>query len=321
MNRIIPSFALALVLGSVNLTAQTSQKMEDLFKSMTNRDAAIEEYCRANKLFNVQATPEGIYYIVEQEGVGAKPAAGQYVKVHYTGTLLNGNKFDSSKDRNQPFMFMLGQGKVIQGWDKGIPLFAPGGKGKLLLPASLAYGNRAMGNSIPANSPLIFDIEVLSAMTTAEYQAEQAAENERRQKEAAAKEAAQVQIERKVIDEYAAKHGLTIKSTPSGLCYVIDQQGDGPKVEPGKTAIVHYTGTLTDGTKFDSSRDRNQPFPVTVGQNRVIKGWEEGLTLFNKGGKGTLLIPSTLGYGAYGAGGVIPANAVIIFDIEIVDVK
>jgi peptidylprolyl isomerase len=120
----------------------------------------IDEYVAAKKL-DVKTTESGIRYIMEKEGTGNAPNDGDVVNVHYTGTLLDGTKFDSSLDRNEPFSFPLGQGRVIAGWDQGVKLFKKGGKGKLIIPSPLAYGERPMGPSIPANSVLIFEIELL----------------------------------------------------------------------------------------------------------------------------------------------------------------
>ena len=109
--------------------------------------------------------------------------------------------------------------------------------------------------------------------------------------------------------------------TESGLGYKMIKEGAGVQAKNGKTVSVHYTGKLTDGTKFDSSHDRNQPIEFILGKGRVIKGWDEGILYLKVGGKATFIIPSHLAYGERGAGGVIPPNATLIFDVELMDVK
>ena len=107
-------------------------------------------------------TESGLKYIVVKEGKGKKAKVGQAVQVHYTGWLVDGKKFDSSRDRNEPIEFTLGEGQVIKGWDEGIALMRVGGKMRLIIPPELAYGSRAVGDIIPANSTLIFDVELLN---------------------------------------------------------------------------------------------------------------------------------------------------------------
>ncbi len=109
--------------------------------------------------------------------------------------------------------------------------------------------------------------------------------------------------------------------TDSGLRYKILQKGQGKTAEKGKTVSVHYKGQLADGTVFDSSYKRNSPIDFPLGVGQVIKGWDEGIQLLKVGDKARLVIPSNLGYGAQGAGGVIPPNATLIFDVELMDVK
>ncbi len=111
-----------------------------------------------------------------------------------------------------------------------------------------------------------------------------------------------------------------VVKTSSGLAYVDLVQGDGPQPTSGKWVKVHYTGWLEDGTKFDSSVDRGTPFVFTIGVGRVIPGWDEGVMTMKVGGKRKLIIPAELGYGAAGAGGVIPPNATLIFEVELLDV-
>ena len=111
------------------------------------------------------------------------------------------------------------------------------------------------------------------------------------------------------------------KATDSGLRYQILQDGDGIKAEKGKTVSVHYKGMFADGGVFDSSYKRGNPIEFPVGMGNVIAGWDEGIQLLQVGDKARFVIPSHLGYGAQGAGGVIPPNATLVFDVELMDVK
>jgi FKBP-type peptidyl-prolyl cis-trans isomerase FkpA len=109
--------------------------------------------------------------------------------------------------------------------------------------------------------------------------------------------------------------------TPSGLEYQDLAVGEGAEAVSARVVRVHYTGWLTDGTKFDSSKDRNEPFEFTLGAGRVIRGWDEGVAGMREGGKRKLTIPPELGYGARGAGRVIPPNATLVFEVELLQVR
>ena len=110
-------------------------------------------------------------------------------------------------------------------------------------------------------------------------------------------------------------------TTPSGLKYIDEVVGTGVSPSPGKQVTVHYTGTLENGTKFDSSRDRGQPYTFPIGAGEVIKGWDEGVMSMKVGGKRKLIIPGNLGYGPMGSPPKIPPNATLLFDVELLEVK
>ncbi|MEM6426082.1 MAG: FKBP-type peptidyl-prolyl cis-trans isomerase [Cyanobacteria bacterium P01_D01_bin.128] len=121
-------------------------------EALTTEETATEE---------IVTTESGLRYVELEEGTGASPQSGQRVTVHYTGTLENGVKFDSSRDRNRPFSFRIGVGQVIQGWDEGVMSMHVGGRRKLIIPPELGYGSRGAGGVIPPNSTLVFDVELL----------------------------------------------------------------------------------------------------------------------------------------------------------------
>jgi len=209
-------------------------------------------------------------------GHGAEVKAGDYVVVDYTGWLwvneAKGDKFDSSLDRGVPFVFPVGGGRVIAGWDQGLLGMKVGGTRELVIPPELGYGARGTPN-IPPNSTLMFEVMLRD-------------------------------VPRVQQTDVVA--------------------GGGPEALPGDVVDVHYTGWLwvdgAKGTKFDSSVDRGQPFQFALGQGQVIPGWDLGVAGMKVGGKRTLIIPPELAYAKRGAGGVIPPDATLCFDVELLKV-
>ncbi len=231
--------------------------------------------------------PSGLQYKITQKGSGATPKPGDKITAHYTGKLTNDTVFDSSVKRGTPFQFKLGKGQVIKGWDEGFALLKKGEKATLIIPPGLAYGSTARGK-IPADATLIFDVELI------DFQ------------------------EAVVPKPYDVKGKDTLK-TASGLKYIMVKKNDaGTKTEAGKKVMVHYSGYLPDGKMFDSSVERDQPFPFMLGNGQVIKGWDEGILLLKEGEKARLVIPYSLGYGEQGRPPIIPPSSTLIFDVEII---
>ncbi|NNE28073.1 MAG: FKBP-type peptidyl-prolyl cis-trans isomerase [Saprospiraceae bacterium] len=260
---------------------------------------AILEYAISKKM-KPAMTESGIYYVIETEGDGqGNPAKTDLITAHYHGTLLDGSTFDSSVERGSPFEFQLGG--VIKGWQESIPLLSKGGKGTFMIPSSLAYGTRGAGAKIPANSPLVFEIELI------DFQDPVAVEKGRLAKQEAA------------IMDYAKTNNLTLEKTEKGVYYMIERKGTGTTHPDISSKVkVHYHGTLLDGTVFDSSVERGEP--IEFGLNQVIPGWQDGIPVLTKGAKGKLIIPSSLGYGPRPAG-KIPPHSVLVFDVELLDFK
>ena len=239
---------------------------------------------------DVQSTASGLKYIMLEEGTGEAPNSGQLVQVHYVGTLPDGTEFDNSRVRGEPIVFPLGKGQVIPGWDEGIALLKVGGKARLIIPPELAYGERGAGGVIPPNATLIFEVELVGIQPGPPETPAEIAES-----------------------DYV--------TTESGLKYYDLEEGSGQSPKTGRPVVVHYTGWLEDGTMFDSSLNRGQPFSFVIGVEQVIPGWDEGVASMKTGGKRQLVIPAELGYGERGAGGVIPPNATLIFEVELLEVQ
>lgn len=269
---------------------------EQIKKQNEERNAAFKE-ANIGQYPKAVQTESGLLYLHEKEGEGPLAKAGDLIELHYVGYLPDEKKFESSYDRGQPFQFIYKEQPILPGWEEAIGLMRAGGKMKMIMPHWLGFGKQGKG-AIPAEATLTFDLELVSIK-------DPKAEEKRLAEE----------FKNEMKDRFP-----DALQTESGLMYIIEKDGNGTHPEKGQTVSVHYTGTLVDGSKFDSSRDRDKPFEFPIGAGRVIKGWDEGIPLASVGGKIKLIIPHWMAYGANARPG-IPANSHLIFDVEMLEIK
>lgn len=278
----------------------------------------ISDYISKN-LPNATVTQDGLYYMIEHVGTSQSPETGDYVKVSYVGHLLNGNKFDASPE-DEPLVFQLGRRQVIQGWEKGLLHFSKGASGKLVIPSHLAYGKRGVGNTIPPDADLLFNIELLDIMDQEGYDDYMRKQEDIARAKFEKEKRNQHETDKVLIANYVRKNKYKATRLPSGLSYSLKKKGKGDLASEGDQISVSYTGELLDGTVFDSNEGK-APFEFTLGNKKTIPGWEEGLLHFKKGSEGFLFIPSQLAYGPRTIRDEkvnIPGNSVLVFKIKVV---
>ena len=252
----------------------------------------------------VKTTETGLKFQDEVVGEGRNAQNGDLVSIQFIGwividstDLFSDWSADSARTpylignsyvRNQPVKFVLGENAFIKGTDEGIAGMKAGGKRSIIIPSELAYGEQGAG-PVPPNTDLKIDIELLD-------------------------------VKDRILVEMWDLGDVKPVTTESGLKYIIVKEGEGKNAESGNVVTVHYSGYLEDGTKFDSSVEKDEPITFVLGNKQVIPGWDEGITYMKKGSKVRLIVPPSLGYGDM-AVGKIPAKSTLIFDVELIDIK
>jgi peptidylprolyl isomerase len=235
-------------------------------------------------------TSSGLQYYDITPGDGMEAVKNSTVSTGYTLWVKTdtGYSYIDQSEAGSPASFVIGRGDtVFPGWEEGATGMKVGGKRLLVVPPDLALGSQGSG-VIPPNATLVMEIELTDVK------------------------------EPRVATEVDEKDYTT---TESGLKYYDITPGTGDSPKSGQTVVVHYTGWLTDGTQFDSSVDRGEPFSFVLGAGDVIPGWDEGVSTMKVGGKRQMVIPPDLGYGDQGAGSLIPAGATLIFEVELLETK
>lgn len=249
---------------------------------------------------SVDPTEAGNYIRTVEEGSGEPAQDGDLMLILYSGWLTDGTLFDSSynNDPPRPFPVVAGQGGAIGGFLEATAGLRAGEKRQVVIPPEQGYGEQGTpGGPIPPNSWLVFEVEAQEIREPADP--------------SDAEFAAELNVDLS-----------TMEQTDSGLYWTALAQGTGEPTSEGSEMALHYTGWLADGQKFDSSYDAQPeatPLSMVLGQTQLIQGWVEGVTGMRLGERRQLVIPPELGYGWRGSQGGIPGDAVLVFEVELVE--
>lgn len=272
-----------------------------------------------------ESTDSGLQYKYITQGEGEKAEDGKIVSINMMWKTAD-DSIRFPAPGQEPLTLIKIDSTNTGLIYEGFAMLKEGDSVEFKLPAKDFFENTArapMPPDIDSTSLLTFNIGVDDVMSEEEFDAFRTEQMRKQREEMLAGQAEQMKIDSAMIEEYLKENNIDAKTTESGIRYVITKKGKGVQPSPGDSVFVQYTGKFLDGTKFDSSYDREgqKPLAFPIGQGMVIPGWDEGIALLNEGSKATLYVPSPLAYGPQGAGGVIEPNSVLVFDVELVDVK
>ena len=303
---------IADVLTAEELEAQKAAELEVMKQEEL---ATLATYLSENYP-DVEPTESGLFIIKDKAGKGKMPKDGDIMTFDFSVTILNGATLYNSEEANRPAEVEKGKPFDTEGFTEALNSMRVGDELTIIAPSKLAFGAQGRQGMIKPYTTILYTAKLKSVQTKAQHEKELAKE-----KAAAEKKEKELMAQEKVtIQKYIKDNKVTEKPTASGLYYIETVAGNGEQAMPGDKVKVHYKGTLLDGTKFDSSYDRDTPFEFTIGKGQVIKGWDEGIAMMKVGGKATLIVPSDIAYGARARGGVIHAYAPLKFEVELLEV-
>lgn len=255
-----------------------------------------------------------IYKIIEKGSDTTKPRVGNFLDVDMTYGTADSILFDSRTlpTKQQMQIPMVASVHVADIYE-GLALLTVGDSASFILSADSVWQKLFRMPKSPPEFDSVeyihFNIRLKDVITAEELNKRKQAEKE-------------IAMAKELTDraEYLTNNYPDAKPSESGLYYIRTKKGNGKNPETGQKVSVHYTGTLLDGTKFDSSFDRGKPYEFPIGQGQVIRGWDEGIAMMKKGEKGILVIPSELGYGPRGSGPVIGPYSTLVFEVELMDI-
>ena len=253
----------------------------------------IEKHLQDNNITDYVKDPSGVFYVIHQQGVGALPLQSQHVNMTYVARLLNSTT-TLFEQTSIPVFLTVGNINIA-GLSIVLPKLAEGSTATLYIPSGLAYGTGSSA-TIPSNSNFIFDVEIFDVAST---------------------DAEILEIQKSTIDTYVLENEIEgVQIDPSGLRYVIHQEGTGEMPTLSNAISVKYKGTLlSNGVTFDEATTAR-----TFELAGLIEGWKIAFPLLKEGSKATLYIPSELGYGKTGSGASIPPNTILKFEVELIEV-
>lgn len=273
-------------------------------------------------------TKDGLEYKIVKDAPGDKsPKLGDIVELHIVTKIGDTALFESRKvNNNQPVSFPLMASAFKGDMPEGVMMMTVGDSAVFHVSLDSIKKTGAqiqpwMTERLKGKNYIEYDVVLAGIKSQAEAQAEA----QKQMQEAQAHAGQQKEIDDKIMQDYFTKNNIKPTKTASGVYYVISKQGSGDKPKVGQQVTVMYTGKTLDGKTFDSNIDpqfkHTEPLPFVIGAGQVIPGWDEGVALLNKGSKATLYIPSPLAYGPEGRAPMIPANAILMFDVEVKDIK
>jgi peptidylprolyl isomerase len=236
-------------------------------------------------------TESGLEVTEVVEGEGPLAAKGDMMAVLYTASFVGGKKFDEQLDPESPFTFRVGMDEVMPGLEEGVRTMRPGGKRILVLPPDIAFGKDGLTGTVPPDSWVRFEVELLEIMKAPPQPVPW------------------------------SDVGMEIFTAPSGLQIIDFVIGEGEAPTPESYVAVHYSGFFDDGTCFDTTYLKGMPIEFALGEKRLMAGWLEGLLSMRVGGQRKIIVPPHLAYGEEGFGKTIPPNATLSFDIELIQVR
>jgi FKBP-type peptidyl-prolyl cis-trans isomerase FkpA len=295
----------------------------------------------ALKLYGNQSfekTATGLLYKVVQKGEGPQPKEGEIVFLNMHYETEKGETIFNTADHDAPAVLQYDNSLYQKdgGFREAISMLQKGDsitfkvKAKALLEEN--FEPYAAKYALKEDAHILLHLKLENIMTEDQFKKWEAEQRAELQKKQQARAEAQHKKDEEAIERYVSENSITTQKATSGLQYVIDVPGQGPKPQQGDTVKVNYTGYLLDGKVFDTSLEElakkhnihnplrpYEPIEFQLGAGQVIQGWDEGIMLLSKGSKARLFIPSTLAYGERAMGDSIPANAVLLFEVELVD--